>query len=104
MLMIADIEAEIAEEMAQEHLLERDLKDALLAGENTRPYRHALDEIGKKIAHLRQNLMAAHEAEAERRYALSAATAAEISAESGRRHVELLARLDAPAVPTIEGF
>lgn len=104
MLMIADIEAEIAEEVAQKALLERDLNDALVAGENTQPYRQALEEIGKKIARLKQNLTAAHETEAERRYALTADTARDITAASVRRYIDFLARLDAPAFPQLQGI
>jgi hypothetical protein len=101
----AEVEVEIAQEVAQHDLLQRDLRDALVAGENTRPYRHALAETGEKIAKLRATLAGLEAAEAERRRAFAASTAAEIAAESHRRHVDLLARLDAPVFPKIcEGF
>ena len=35
---IAELEASIAEEVEQHALLQRDLRDALIAGEDTRPY------------------------------------------------------------------
>jgi len=97
----AELKAAIAEEVAQHDLLQRDLRDALVAGEDTRPYRQALAEIGEKIAKLRAKLAGLEATEAERRQALTAATAAEIAAESRRRHVDLLARLDVPVFPKI---
>jgi hypothetical protein len=100
-----EIKAAIVEEVAQHDLLQRDLRDALVAGEDSRPYRQAIAETGEKIAKLRATLAGLEAAEAERRRAFAASTAAEIAAESHRRHVDLLARLDAPVFPKIcEGF
>jgi hypothetical protein len=100
----AEVGVEIAQEVAQHDLLQRDLRDALVAGENTRPYRHALAETGEKIANLRATLAGLIEAEAARRHAVASATARQIAAESGRRHVALMAQLDAPSFPKFEGF
>jgi hypothetical protein len=100
----AAIEAEISEETAQQALLKKDLREALIAGENSRPYRAALDEIAEKIAQLQSKLAVLQEAEAERRRALTAATAVEIAAESSRRHIDFLSRLDIPALPKLERF
>ena len=98
------IEAEIAEEAAQHALLQRDLTEALVAGENTRPYRQALAEIGRKIEHLHAKMGAIRQAEDDRRHALTVTTAEEITAEAMRRHADMMARLDAPALPKIEGY
>jgi hypothetical protein len=98
------IEAEIAEEVDQHALLQRDLRDALIAGENTRPYRQALAEIAGKIENLQVRISALRQAEDDRRHVMTAATAEEITAEAVRRHGALLARLDVPAFPKIEGY
>jgi hypothetical protein len=49
----AEIEALIAEEDEQLALLRRDLRDAMIAGEDTRPYRAALAETEANITRLR---------------------------------------------------
>lgn len=100
----AEIEAAIAEEVAQHTLLQSDLREALVAGENTRPYRLSIAEIGEKIADLRDALAGLNAAEAERRRALMSTAALEIAAESHRRHIDLLASLDAPAFPRIQNL
>jgi CHASE3 domain sensor protein len=98
-----EIEAEIADDLAQHALLHSDLRDALIAGEDTRPYRQAIVEIGEKVADLRNTLAGLNEAESERRRTLAAATALEIAGEAQRRHAELMSRLQVPSFPLNQG-
>jgi hypothetical protein len=94
----AEIEAEIKEEAELHAALQRDLNDALLAGEDTRPYRANIGELGEKIARLRRQHDAAVQAEADRRRAVVASTAREIAAGACRRVEAVLENLNAPSI------
>jgi hypothetical protein len=94
----AEIEAEITEEAELHAALQKDLNDALLAGEDTRPYRANIGELGEKIARLRRQHDAALQAEADRRRAVVASTAREIAAGACRRVDAALENLKAPSI------
>jgi hypothetical protein len=97
----ADIEEEIAREAAQHAALQSDLRDALLAGENTAPYREAIAAIGEKILSLRTTLEAGRQADEGRRLAVAAEEVGQIVAEAERRHAALLEGLQVPSTPQI---
>jgi len=91
--------ADIEEETALHRSLQVDLKDALLAGENTSPYRRTIADLGEKIARLRSQYDASLEAEGERRRAAIAVTAREISEGARRRFTGILESLTPPPPP-----
>lgn len=99
----AQIDEDIAAEVAQHALLLRDLGDALLAGENTAPYRGAIAAIGEKIRSLRAALDEINEAEEARRSAEALRNASEIFGEAERRHVALVDGLKIPPSPMKQG-
>ncbi len=92
----AEIEYEIIEQAEHHALLVNDLQDALLAGENTRSYREAIAAIGDKIHRLRTRLEEVKSSELQQRRASTATLAAEMLAESHRRHRILLADYQIP--------
>ena len=96
---IAELKAAIAEESEQHALLQRDLHDALVAGENTSPYRRALAETGEVLAELRAALEGARRVAAEAREAACREDAASVLAEAQARHSVLLEPLRAPSFP-----
>ena len=99
-LSSAEIKAEIAAEESQLVLLAQDLSDALLAGENSAPYRGAIDKTNGCIVELRAKLADIEHAEGERRRGETAANARDIAAESHRRHAAFIAALAPPPSPS----
>lgn len=97
----ADIMAEIADEEAHHALLVRDLRDALLAGEDTRSYRRALAETEVSITALRAALDELRHTESAQRQMASEAEAAAITAEAHARHAALLEPLAPPPFPLL---
>jgi len=96
-----DLRAEIESERTQLALLSADLRDALVAGENTAPYRQAIGALGKTISALEQKLAAAEAAAIARRQAIREVTATEIVAESASRHAAIVAAFAPPPCPEI---
>ncbi len=94
----AEIMVEIEEEAALHAALQKDLNEALLAGENTRPYRANIGELGEKIARLRRQHEAALQAEADRRRAVVASTAREIADGACRRVISVLESIKALSI------
>ncbi len=95
----AEIEAKIQEEEEQSALLARDLRDALVAGEDTRSYRKALATTEATIASLRAALDEHRQAESARRHSACAAEASAIAGEAHARFDALLKPLAPPPFP-----
>ena len=96
---LAKLAAEIAEEAALHVSLQTDLREALILGEDTRPYRAAIIESGNKLASLRTAYAQLREEEEERRQAEAAEAAVEVLEGARRRHSELLAAVQPPPFP-----
>lgn len=92
----AEMEAALVEEGEQLALLRRDLRDALVLGESTRPLRGAIADTEKSIASLRATLADVRALEAVQRQAEIESDAAAICEEASAVHVAFLASLEVP--------
>ncbi len=99
-MSIDDLKAELAGEVQHRKSLAADLNDAVLAAEETAPYRANIAATDKVIAALEHKLAEAEHAEAAQRSATIQATAHEITIESARRHAALMEALMPPPDPT----
>ena len=102
-LTLAEVEAAIAVEIKQQALLQDDLQEALVAAEDTRPFRKALAEIAESLRRLQlERFNLEQEAAAQQRASITS-TAREVLYEAHQRHADLLSTLVLPPHPTLKG-